>query len=70
MVGRQAREAGVDLPWSRLWAELEQVREVVTVYEAKGTRKAPVRQAVWSKLTPTQERLAQVLALRAQKASL
>jgi transposase len=70
MVGRQAREAGVDLPLSRLWAELEQVREVVNVYEAKATRKAPVRQAVWSKLTPTQERLAEVLELRAGKASI
>lgn len=70
MVGRQAREAGVDLPLSRLWAELEQVREVVNVYEAKGTRKAPVRQAVWSKLTPTQERLTEVLRLGAGKASI
>lgn len=63
MVGRQAREAGVDLPLSRLWAELEQVREVVNVYEARRGQKEPVRQAVLSKLTAMQKRLVEVLRL-------
>jgi transposase len=64
MVVRQAREAGVDLPLARLWTELEQVREVVNVYAAGRGRKAPLRQAVLSKLTATQERLVEVLGLR------
>lgn len=66
MVGRQARQAGVDLPLSRLWAELEQVREVVNVYETRRGQKQPMRQAVLSKLTVLQKRLVEVLGLRAQ----
>jgi transposase len=66
MVGRQAREAGVDLPLSRLWAELEQVREVVNVYESRRGQKQPVRQAVLSKLTAIQKRLVGVLGLAAE----
>jgi hypothetical protein len=66
MVGRQAREGGVDLPLSRLWAELEQVREVVNVYEARRGQQEPVRQAVLSKLTVMQKRLVEVLRLGAE----
>jgi transposase len=67
MVGRQVREAGVELPLTRLWAELEQVREVVNVYEGRGARKLPVRQTVQSKQTALQERLVEVLGLRGKK---
>jgi transposase len=66
MVGRQVREAGMDLPLSRLWAELEQVREVVNVYAGRGTRKPPAQQRVLSKLTELQERLVEVLGLRGE----
>jgi hypothetical protein len=66
MVGRQAREAGVDLPLSRRWAELEQVWEVVNVYEVKRGQPEPVRQAVLSKLTAMQKRLVEVLRLGAE----
>jgi len=69
MVGRQVRQAGVDLPLSGLWAELEQVREIVNVYEAGQARKAPVRQVVLSKLTAIQERLVDVLQLRVENRS-
>lgn len=69
MVGRRVREAGVELSLPRLWAELEQVREVVNVYEGQDTRKPPVRQTVWSKLTALQERLVVVLGLRGEKRS-
>lgn len=64
MVARAARTGGIELPLSRLWSELEQVREVVNVYAAKGAQKAPVRQSVLSKLTAMQERLVEVLELR------
>jgi transposase len=64
MVGRQVREAGVHLPLKRLWAELEQVREVINVYEGRGARHPPARQTVLSKLTAVQERLVEVLGLR------
>jgi transposase len=67
MVARQVREAGVELALTRLWAELEQVREVVNVYEGRSARKSPVRQTVLSKLTALQERLVQVLGLRGEK---
>ena len=63
MVGRQVRQGGIDLPLSRLWAELEEVREVVNVYEAGRGQKAPVRQTVLSKLTAMQKRLVEVLGL-------
>lgn len=66
MVGREAREAGVDLPLSRLWAELAQVREVVNVYKPRRGQPDPVRQAVLTKLTAIQERLVEVLGLRAE----
>jgi transposase len=66
MVGRQVREAGVELPLTRLWAELEQVREVVNVYAGRGARKPPARQRVLSKLTTLQERLVEVLGLRGE----
>lgn len=69
MVERQVRQAGVDLPLSGLWAELEQVREIVNVYEAGQGRKATVRQAVLSKLTAMQERLVDVLRLRVESRS-
>ena len=69
MVGLQVRQAGVDLPLSGLWAELEQVREIVNVYETGQGRKAPVRQAVLSKLTAIQERLVGVLRLRVERRS-
>jgi len=67
MVSRQVWEAGVELPLTRLWAELEQVREVVNVYPERGARKPPVRQRVGSKLTALQERLVEVLGLRGEK---
>lgn len=67
MVSRQVREAGVELPLPRLWAELEQVREVVNVYPGRGGRQAPVRQTVGNKLTALQERLVEALGLRGEK---
>lgn len=67
MVGRRVREAGVELPLTRLWAELEQVREVVNVYPGRGARQSPVRQRVLSKLTAMQERLVEVLGLQGEK---
>jgi transposase len=67
MVSRQVREAGVELSLPRLWAELEQVREVVNVYPERRTRTPPVRQTVGSKLTALQERLVEVLGLRGEK---
>jgi hypothetical protein len=69
MVSRQVWEAGLELPLPRLWAELEQVREVVNVYPERGARKPPVRQTVGSKLTALQERLVEVLGLRGEKRS-
>jgi hypothetical protein len=63
----QVRAAGVELPLTRLWAELEQVREVVNVYPGRGVRQPPVRQAVGSRLTALQERLVEVLGLRGEK---
>ena len=62
------QEAGVELPLTRLWAGLEQVREVVNVYPGHGARRPPVRQTVLSELTPLQERLAAVLELGGEKA--
>jgi len=50
-----------------LWAELEQVREVVHKYEGRSARKAPVRQTVLSKLTTLQQRWVEVLGLRGEK---
>lgn len=67
MVSRQVREAGVELPLPRLWAELEQVQEVVNVYPGRSGRQPPVRQTVGSKLTALQERLVEVLGLRGEK---
>lgn len=64
MVGRQVREAGVDLPMSRLWAELEQVREIVNVFEVSGRQKTRERQIILSRMSAQQERLAEVLDLR------
>ena len=49
MAGRQAREAGVDLPLARLWAELEPVREVVNVFAAGAGDQDPREQAVLKK---------------------
>lgn len=67
MVSRQVRKAGVELPLTRLWAELEQVREVVNVYPGRSVRQSPVRQRVGNKLTALQERLVGVLGLRGEK---
>lgn len=67
MVSRQVREAGVALPLTRLWAELEQVREVVNVYPGRAGRQPAVRQTVGSKLTALQEHLVEVLGLRSGK---
>ncbi|MBE7502175.1 MAG: hypothetical protein HS113_18125 [Verrucomicrobiales bacterium] len=67
MVTRQAREGGVELPLTRLWAELEQVQEVVNVYAGRAGRKPPVQQRVLSKLTALQERLVEVLELRGEQ---
>jgi transposase len=64
MVSRQVHTAGMDLPLSRLWAELEQVQEVVNVYKPQRGIKAAARQAVLSRLTPIQERLVDSLGLR------
>ena len=69
MVGRQVRKAGIDLPLAELWAQLERVREIVNVYEPGPGRKAPVHQAVPSRLTGIQERLVEVLRLRGENRS-
>ena len=69
MVGRQVREAGIDLPLAGLWAQLERVREIVNVYEPGQGRKESVHQAVPSRLTGIQERLVEVLRLRGESRS-
>jgi transposase len=63
LVWRRVRQAGVRISLQRLLSELQNIREVVNVYPARGKRQGERRQTVLSKRNEVQERLLSILGL-------
>jgi transposase len=63
LLWRRVRQAGVRISLQRLLSELQNIREVVNVYPARGKRQGERRQTVLSKRNEVQERLLSLLGL-------
>jgi transposase len=59
---RRVRLAGVEIALPRLLSELDGIREVINVYPKKG-RSQPPQTTVLARMSPTQERLVEILGL-------
>ncbi|MGA2401748.1 MAG: transposase, partial [Syntrophobacteraceae bacterium] len=61
---RRLRKAGLALSINRMLAELDAIREVVTVYPRKGRQKKEGKHTVLTKTSELQERLISILGLK------
>lgn len=61
---RRLRKAGLALSMNRMLAELDAIREVVTVYPRKGRQKKEGKHTVLTKTSELQERLISILGLK------
>jgi hypothetical protein len=59
---RRVRCAGVEIALPRLLSELDGIREVINVYP-KQRRSQPSQRTVLTRMSPTQERLVEILGL-------
>jgi transposase len=69
LLRRQVEQGGMPMSLKRLWRELDDIREVVTIYEAGGKRRKAGKQTVLSKTTPLQRKLMTLLGLAGEKES-
>jgi len=63
LLWRRVRQAGVPISLKRLLSELQDIREIVNIYPARGKQKSQRRQTVLSKRNELQERLLSILTL-------
>ena len=70
LIRRRAARAGMTMPMNRLLAELDGIREVVNVYRRRPRAKEPRQQTVLTRMNEIQERLVELLELKAGMASL
>jgi transposase len=63
LLWRRVRQAGLQISLKRLLGELQDIREIVNIYPARGKQKEARRQTVLSKRNELQERLLLVLGL-------
>src|SRR6516165_9463061 len=64
---RRVRQAGVDISLPRLLAELDGIREVINLYPQKRRSGQPPQRTVLSRMSPTQQRLVEILSLEPAK---
>ena len=62
LLWRRVRLAGVEIALPRLLSELDGIREVINVYPKK-RRSQPSQTTVLTRMSPTQERLVEILGL-------
>ena len=70
LIQRRAAQAGMPMPMNRLLAELDGIREVVNVYRRRPRAKEPRQQTVLTRMNEIQERLVELLELKAGMACL
>jgi hypothetical protein len=70
LIQRRAAQAGMPMPMNRLLAELDGSREVVNVYRRRPRAKKPRQQTVLTRMNKIQERLVELLELKAGMACL
>jgi transposase len=63
LMWRRVRQAGVDIALSRLLSELDGIHEVINVYPKK-RRSQPPQRTVLTRMSPTQQRLVEILGLQ------
>jgi len=63
LLWRRVRQAGLRISLKRLLGELQDIREIVNIYPARGKQKESRRQTVLSKRNEVQERLLAILGL-------
>jgi transposase len=63
LLWRRVRQAGLQISLKRLLGELQDIREIVNIYPARGKQKEARRQTVLSKRNELQERLLLLLGL-------
>ena len=66
LMWRRVRQAGVDIALPRLLSELDGIREVINVYPKK-RRSPPPHRTVLTRMSPTQQRLVEILGLEQDK---
>ena len=64
---RRVRQAGVDISLPRLLAELDEIREVINLYPKRCRSGQPPHRTVLSRMSPTQQRLVEILGLEPAK---
>ena len=69
LLWRRARQAGLPLSMSGLWAKLGQLRQVINVFPAKRTGQPKPEQAVLTQRDETQNRLIEILGLQLPKSA-
>jgi transposase len=69
LLWRRARQAGLPLSMSGLWAKLGQLRQVINVFPAKRTGQPKPEQAVLTQRDETQNRLIEILELQSTKSA-
>ncbi|MFN2442444.1 MAG: hypothetical protein ABR517_07150, partial [Thermoanaerobaculia bacterium] len=67
---QRVKAAGINISMKRLLSELDQIREVVNIYQKKRGQKTERRQAVLSKTSELQDQLIDVLKLKTDNKSL
>ena len=55
LLWRRVRQAGLRISLKRLLGELQEIREIVNIYPARGKQKEPRRQTILSKRNEVQE---------------
>jgi transposase len=64
---RRVRRAGLKISLRRLLSELDGIREVINLYPKKGKTQHQPQQTVLTRLSPRQQRLAEILGLEREK---
>jgi transposase len=64
---RRVRRAGVDIALPRLLSELDGIREVINLYPKNRRSQPPPQRTVLSRMSPTQQRLVEILGLEPER---
>jgi len=70
VIARRVKAAKIHLSMKRLLSELDNMRQVVNIYPAKGRQKTERRQAVLSRTSELQDKLIDILGLRDEQNTL
>ena len=66
LMWRRVQQAGVNLALPRLMTELDGIREVINLYPKK-RRSPPPQRTVLTRMSPTQQRLVEILGLERER---